>query len=231
MASTKDVRIALIGYGYWGPNLARNFHQLAGAELAYVVDANPSALDKANRLYACPVSADLDAVLADPTLDAVAIATPARTHFSVAHAALLAGKHVFVEKPLTMDLAEGNALVELAEQRDLTLMVGHVFEYNPAVQYVKQAIDRGDLGEIYYLYSRRVNLGTCAERRQCALEHCPTRYFDRTLSAGRDARGRTLPRCQLPERPGRGCGVPDALLPRKSVMSRARKLAGSQQDA
>jgi len=159
MDSQKPVRIALVGYGYWGPNLARNFHQLADAELAYVVDANPTALAKARHLYACPIAQDLDAVLADPTLDAVAIATPARTHFDVAQAALLAGKHVFVEKPLTMDLAEGRALVDLANQHQLTLMVGHVFEFNPAVHYVKQAIDHGDLGEIYYLYSRRVNLG------------------------------------------------------------------------
>jgi predicted dehydrogenase len=153
------VRVALVGYGYWGPNLARNFHQLEETELAYVVDANPAAQEKARRLYHCATASDLHEVLGDDSLEAVVIATPARTHFALAQAALLAGKHVLVEKPLTMDLAEGRALTELAARQDLTLMVGHVFEFNPAVRYIKQAIDGGELGDLYYLYSRRVNLG------------------------------------------------------------------------
>jgi predicted dehydrogenase len=159
MGSGQRVRVALVGFGYWGPNLARNFHQLEGAELAYVVDANPQALEKAQRLYGCATSTDYGAVLADPTVDAVVIATPARTHFALGEQALRCGKHVFVEKPLTMDLAEGRALVELAEECGRVLMVGHVFEYNPAVRYIKDAIARGELGELFYLYSKRVNLG------------------------------------------------------------------------
>ena len=153
------VRVALVGYGYWGPNLARNFHQLPETELAYVVDANPQAQAKARQLYNCATAADLNEVLPDAGLDAVVIATPARTHFALAQAALLAGKHVLVEKPLTMDLAEGRELVALAAKRGLTLMVGHVFEFNPAVRYIKGAIDAGELGDLFYLYSRRVNLG------------------------------------------------------------------------
>ncbi|RIK42062.1 MAG: gfo/Idh/MocA family oxidoreductase [Chloroflexi bacterium] len=154
-----SVRLAQIGYGYWGPNLARNFHQLAGAELAYVVDGNPEALDRAQRLYGCRTADEPKVMLADPAVDAVVIATPARTHFTLAQDALRAGKHVFVEKPLAMSTAEARTLIDLAATRQRVLMVGHVFEYNPAVRYIKEAIEAGELGEIFYLYSRRVNLG------------------------------------------------------------------------
>lgn len=156
---SNPIRIAQIGYGYWGPNLARNFYQLPGTELTYLVDANPEALEKARRLYACQTTTTLTDVLMDATIDALAIATPARSHYELAKMALQAGKHVFVEKPLAMSVEEGRELVRLAAERDVTLMVGHVFEYNPAVRYIKQAIQAGELGEIYYLYSRRVNLG------------------------------------------------------------------------
>jgi predicted dehydrogenase len=159
MEHAKPVRLALVGFGYWGPNLARNFHQLDGAELAYVVDANSAALQKAQRLYGCATATDVAVALDDPTVDAIVVATPARTHFALGQQALLAGKHVFVEKPLTMDLEEGRALTALAEGLGSILMVGHVFEYNPAVRYIKQAIDSGDLGDLLYLYSKRVNLG------------------------------------------------------------------------
>lgn len=153
------IRIAVVGYGYWGPNLARNFHQLQGAELAYVVDQNADARARAHRLYGCKTAERLDDILTDPLLDAVVIATPARTHYTLARMALDAGKHLFVEKPLTMDVSEGEQLVAHARHSGLTLMVGHVFEYNPAVAYIKQMIDGGDLGDLFYLYSRRVNLG------------------------------------------------------------------------
>ena len=153
------VRIAVVGYGYWGPNLARNFHQLQDTELVYVVEQDASARTKAERLYGCRTAERLEDILSDPALDAVVIATPARTHYMLAQAALNAGKHVFVEKPLTMDVGEGERLVEQAQEANLTLMVGHVFEYNPAVAYIKQMIDNGELGDLLYLYSRRVNLG------------------------------------------------------------------------
>jgi len=156
---THPVRIAQVGYGYWGPNLARNFYQLPGAELTYLVDANPAALEKAQRLYACQTTTHLAQVLDDSTIDAIVIATPARTHYELARSALLAGKHVLVEKPLAMSIEEARTLVTLAADQGLTLMVGHVFEYNPAVRYIKNAIETGELGDILYLYSRRVNLG------------------------------------------------------------------------
>lgn len=155
----KDIRVAVVGYGYWGPNLARNFHQLAGAQLAYVVDQDVAARDRARQSYGCQAVAQLDDALLDPELDAVVIATPARTHYALARRALSAGKHVLVEKPLTMDVGEAEELVALANDAGLTLMVGHVFEFNPAVAYIKRAIEAGELGDLYYLYSRRVNLG------------------------------------------------------------------------
>ncbi|MBP8292357.1 MAG: Gfo/Idh/MocA family oxidoreductase [Caldilineaceae bacterium] len=157
--AAKPVGVALVGYGYWGPNLARNFHALASGNLLYVVDNNQEVLAQPQRLFNCAVSADYAAVLADPAVEAVAIATPARTHFALAAAALRAGKHVLVEKPLTMDPGEARLLIDLAAERELTLMVGHVFEYNPAVRYIREAIATGELGDIFYLYSRRVNLG------------------------------------------------------------------------
>ena len=159
MGQAKPVRLALVGYGYWGPNLARNFHQLEDAELAYVIDANPAALTRAQRLYGCATAGDIGVALADPTVDAIVLATPARTHFALGQQALLAGKHLFVEKPLTMDLAEGRQLTALADSLGAILMVGHVFEFNPAVRYIKDTIDSGDLGDVLYLYSKRVNLG------------------------------------------------------------------------
>lgn len=155
----QPVRIAQVGYGYWGPNLARNFAQLPGAELTYVVDASPDARATAQRLYHCKAVATMEEALADPQVDAVVLATPARTHHDLALAALNAGKHLLIEKPLAMSIVEGRAIVEAAAQQQRVLMVGHVFEYNPAVHYIKRAIDDGELGEVYYLYSRRVNLG------------------------------------------------------------------------
>lgn len=155
----KPIHIAQVGYGYWGPNLARNFAQLPDAELTYVVDASAEARSTAQRLYGCKAVATLEEALADPVVDAVVLATPARTHHTLASAALQAGKHVFIEKPLAMSVSEGQAIVDLAAQQERILMVGHVFEYNPAVHYIKRALQAGELGEVYYLYSRRVNLG------------------------------------------------------------------------
>ena len=155
----KPIHIAQVGYGYWGPNLARNFAQLPDAELTYVVDASAEARATAQRLYGCKAVATLAEALADPGVDAVVLATPARTHHMLASAALQAGKHVFIEKPLAMSVSEGQAIVDVAAQQERILMVGHVFEYNPAVHYIKRAIQAGELGEVYYLYSRRVNLG------------------------------------------------------------------------
>lgn len=152
-------RIGLIGFGYWGPNLARNFHAIPTCELAAICDASPERRAKARSLYRSPqLFSQFADMLASP-IDAVAIATPARSHYELARTALDAGKHVFVEKPLAMSVAEAEALVELADRKGLSLMVGHIFEYNPAVRHIKDLLAEKAIGDIYYLYSTRVNLG------------------------------------------------------------------------
>lgn len=154
------ISVGLIGYGYWGPNLARNFHQLPEATLAACCDTDPARLEVVRRLYPhVRTTTRVEDLWSDPDLDAVVIATPVRTHYALARAALEAGKHVLVEKPITMDSAEAEDLIALAERQGRVLMVGHTFEYNPAVWKIKELIQAGDLGEIYYAYSTRVNLG------------------------------------------------------------------------
>ena len=154
------IRLAMVGLGYWGPNLARNFAATKGAELAVLCDSDPQRLARLSKTYRdARLVESYDAVLADSAVDAVVLATPVITHFEMAAAALNAGKHVFVEKPLAASAAECERLIEIAVARDLRLMVGHVFLFSSAVQRVKQYIDSGELGEIYYVYSQRLNLG------------------------------------------------------------------------
>lgn len=157
-AETK-VKVALVGCGYWGPNLARNFHQIADAELVACCDLDPHALQRMQALYPTRVTSDLDAILSDPEIEAVALATPVGTHYELGQKLLQSGKHLLVEKPLTTNSAEAEALISLARQQERILMVGHVFEYNPAVLKIKELIDDGQIGQVYYLYSNRVNLG------------------------------------------------------------------------
>ena len=154
------VRIALVGYGYWGPNLLRNYLELSGAWVSWVCDSRPEALAKVGVRYpAIPTTGDLEQVLADPDVDDMVIATPISTHHPIAKAALEAGKHVFVEKPMTADTAQACELVGLAEEKGLTLMVGHTFVFSPPVRKVKEIIDSGELGDIYFVTTQRVNLG------------------------------------------------------------------------
>jgi len=157
---TDAMNVAVIGYGYWGPNLARNFHQLPEARLALVSDLDTARLAEVARLYpATTVTTDYRQALTRPEIAAVAVATPVRSHFAIAQEALLAGKHVLVEKPLALTTAEAEALIALAERQQRTLMVGHTFEYNPAVWKIKELIAAGEIGQVYYAYANRVNLG------------------------------------------------------------------------
>ena len=157
---TAKVKVAVVGCGYWGPNLARNFHQLPTAELVMCCDLEQSKLDKMQALYpGVKMTTCYNDVLADGEIEAVALATPARSHYQMGREALLADKHVLVEKPLAMSSQEAQELIALAEEGRRTLMVGHVFEYNPAVLKIKDLIDKGEIGEVYYIYSNRVNLG------------------------------------------------------------------------
>ena len=154
------VRTAVVGLGYWGPNLVRNLHEIEPAEIAAVCDLAPDRLDAITRRYpAVKATTSYDEILADPDIDAVAIATPVSTHHPLAAAALQAGKHVFVEKPFAASVAMANDLIAIAEERDLVVMPGHTFLYSPPVLLIKSLIDSGDLGEIYFISMSRVNLG------------------------------------------------------------------------
>jgi predicted dehydrogenase len=154
------VRIAQVGLGYWGPNLARNLATVEGGELSVLCDMDRPRLERMGRqIPSARLVSDVREVLDDATIDAVVLATPVETHHALARDALSAGKHVFVEKPLARTSAECEELIEIAAARDLRLMVGHVFIYNAAVERVKEYIDSGELGEVYYAYSQRLNLG------------------------------------------------------------------------
>ncbi len=156
----ENVILAQIGCGYWGPNLLRNFSSLPNCHVKYVVDASAERRRFVERNYPRTTAIEsLEPVLADPAVSGVMIATPAGSHFTLAKRALLAGKHVFVEKPLATKTVEVDELASLAEPRKLVIMVGHTFIYNTAVRYVKKLIDEGSLGEIRYIYSQRLNLG------------------------------------------------------------------------
>ncbi|MBE0446492.1 MAG: Gfo/Idh/MocA family oxidoreductase [Actinobacteria bacterium] len=154
------VNIGVIGYGYWGPNLVRNFEQMPGSNLVACCDLNPDNLKKVKALYPkVEVTKEVEDVLTNPSIDAVVIATSAVTHYDLAKKALQAGKHVMVEKPLTLDSDTSRDLIEIADKAGCILMVGHLLEYHPAVDYVKSLIDLGSLGDIQYLYTQRLNLG------------------------------------------------------------------------
>lgn len=156
----EPVNIAVVGSGYWGPNLIRNIAALPEARLHTVCDLNEKALvDNARRYPGVHTTTDYAAVLRDPNVEGIILATPATSHAAMAHQALEAGKHIMVEKPLAMRSADALALIDLAEARDLRLMVGHVFEFNPAVVALRDLVQNGDLGRVLYLYSARVNLG------------------------------------------------------------------------
>lgn len=157
---TGNIKVGVIGCGYWGPNLLRNFADSEGAELRWICDLDTQRLAAMGRRYpAAEQTTHFKALLADPNLDAVVIATPVWTHFSFAEQALMAGKHVLVEKPLTASVAEASQLVELAERLGRTLMVDHTFVYTGAVRKIKELVDSGQLGELLYFDATRINLG------------------------------------------------------------------------
>jgi predicted dehydrogenase len=162
--TAEPVRVGVAGLGYWGPNLARNFDGLPGCELTWVCDASEEARERvAPSLRDARVAAELDELLADPELDAVALATPVPTHAELAARVLEAGKHCFVEKPLAERVADAERAVEAARAAQRVLMVGHLLEYHPGVLRLKEIADSGELGEIRYIYSNRLNLGVLRE--------------------------------------------------------------------
>jgi predicted dehydrogenase len=154
------INVAVIGYGYWGPNLVRNFAEIPGTTVRTVVDLDAPKLEAVQQRYpGVKVSTDFLQVINDPKIDAVVIATPVTSHFELAAAALKAGKHVWVEKPMTETSLQASKLIDEAEKRKLTLIVDHTFVYTGAVRKMRELVSNGDLGEVYYYDSIRVNLG------------------------------------------------------------------------
>lgn len=159
-AASSQVRVGVIGYGYWGPNIVRNFHAIDSAELVAICDKNPAALGRAGKAYpSVEVTQHFNDILKSPDIDAVAVITPVWTHFELAKAALENGKHVFVEKPFTSNAQQAETLMELAERKHLKIMVDHTFLFSGAVRKIREVVDAGTLGPLYYFDSTRVNLG------------------------------------------------------------------------
>jgi predicted dehydrogenase len=155
------IRIGVIGYGYWGPNLVRNFADLMTAQVAMVCDRRPDRLTTVERRYpGVRVTTDPNELIANPAVDAVVIATPVQYHFDLAMAALVAGKHVLVEKPIASTADQASRLVDEASRRRLVLMVDHTFVYTGAVSKMRELTQSGDLGDLYYYDSVRINLGS-----------------------------------------------------------------------
>jgi predicted dehydrogenase len=156
----KTTSIGVIGCGYWGPNLLRNFAENEAGKLRWICDVDEVRLASMSRRYPfAQAASDYRKLLDDPELDAVAVVTPVATHYEIARACLQAGKHVLLEKPLTATIAEAEELIELADRHGLTLMVDHTFVYTGAVRKMKEIVSSGDLGDLLYFDSIRINLG------------------------------------------------------------------------
>jgi predicted dehydrogenase len=154
------LRVGVVGYGYWGPNVVRNFHSLDNCEVVSVCDKNAAVLRRAKRQYpTIDMTTDVSDLLTSPQIDAVAIVTPVWTHFALAKLALENGKHVFLEKPLTSTTEQAEDLIELADRKNLKLMVDHTFLFSGPVAKIRELVDGGTLGSLYYFDSTRVNLG------------------------------------------------------------------------
>jgi len=154
------VKLGVVGYGYWGPNVVRNLDRLESAEVVAVCDKSPASRKKVAKAYPdVLVTEDSAELMSSPDIDAIAVVTPVWTHYELAKAALLNGKHIFVEKPFTSNAAQAQELIELAAQRNLKIMVDHTFLFTGAVTKIKQLLDDGSLGKLYYYDSTRVNLG------------------------------------------------------------------------
>ena len=157
---SEPIVLGVVGLGYWGPNLLRNFTQLDGCKVKVCCDLSAGNLDHVKTQYPGIETTDnYELLLQDTEIQAIIIATSAGTHYRLAKPAIEHGKHVYVEKPLTLNVAHALELVQLAEQNEVKLMVGHLMEYHPAIEMLKNAVENNELGDIYYLYSQRVNLG------------------------------------------------------------------------
>ena len=156
----KPIKVGVVGCGYWGPNLIRNFRSLQDCSLKVMCDVNEERLAHLKTLYPeVKGETDFNNLVNNSGLDAIVIATTLKSHFTMAKASLLAGKHTLIEKPMAASLEECEELIEIAQQNGLVLMVGHTFLYSAAVKKIKEIVDWGDLGDIRYISARRLNLG------------------------------------------------------------------------
>src|SRR5215813_13980829 len=154
------IKVGVIGYGYWGPNVARNFNQPGVSQVVAIADKSKNSQHRAQEAFPqVKVVGDSQEILQSPEIDVVAVVTPVWTHFELAKAALNHGKHVFVEKPFTSNSQQAEQLIELAERKNLRIMVDHTFLFSGSVRKVRELVDQGALGPLYYFDSTRVNLG------------------------------------------------------------------------
>ena len=170
----REIGLGLVGLGYWGPNLLRNFADLPGCRVRTCCDIQMTALERTQRRYPeIRVTTDYQEILGDDRIDAVVISTSTPTHYELSMAALRHDKHVFVEKPMALRPAEAQEMSALAEERDRVLMVGHLLTYHPAVRTLKRYVSEGELGDIFYLYSQRLNLGVIRQHENALWSLAP----------------------------------------------------------
>lgn len=168
------INLGVIGAGSWGPNLIRNFNSVQGCNIKYVVDSDEKAREKIKSLYPdIDVKEDIEEILNDDELKAVVISTSAPTHYKLAKAAIEAGKDIYVEKPITLKADQARELIKISKDKDLIIMVGHLLLYHTGINYLKDIIKRGDLGDIYYLYTSRVNLGKVRNKENAFWSFAP----------------------------------------------------------
>jgi predicted dehydrogenase len=190
------VRFGVVGYGYWGPNVVRNLDKLDGSTVVAVCDKSPASLKRVAKAHPhIRVLSDSHELISSPDIDAVAVVTPVWTHYELAKAALEQGKHVFVEKPFTSNSAQAEELIELADRKNLKIMVDHTFLFTGAVKKISQLLDEGTLGKIYYYDSMRVNLGLFQHDINVVWDLAPhdLSIIDHLISARGDLRHRADP--------------------------------------
>ncbi len=224
----EPIAVGVVGCGYWGPNLVRNFKGLPNCNLKAMCDTSEARLKHMRSLYSdVECVTDFEYLLNGVGLDAVVVAAPVRHHYSLAKASLLAGKHTLIEKPMASSSAECEELIEIAERKGLVLMVGHTFLYSAPVRKIVEIVQAGDIGEIRYINSRRLNLGLFQKDINVAWDLAPHGYLDHPACAWRIPAGGQLPG-QRPCHPGyRGRDQYLPLIPAQAICHYPEQLAGA----
>ena len=221
----KRLKIGVVGMGYWGPNLARNFNGLPDCHLKAVCDLSKETGYLQSLYPSVQAESDFNALVSDPDLDAIAIATSVKSHHPLGKASLLAGKHTFIEKPLASSIEESQELVDIAKENGLILMVGHTFLYSPPIMRIKEIVDLKRLGDIRYISARRLNLGPISERHQRRLGFAAARHLNHSSHCGRESHIRELPRQCSHYSEHRGCHNYVAPVSRGAISDHPKQLA------